>query len=137
MRSTLGIQYDVPRWKILVEGVRQELGQNPASEGVVVLGAYRIRPQTVTPHFRLLELAARLFVFDDPASARGAAPEVPDEDGGGTPPPTTDQPTTTRELQVGANYDVNRNVRIMGNVIVPVDDRPSRTTLISRLQVVF
>jgi phosphate-selective porin len=91
-----------------------------------VLGVYRIHPQQVTPHFRMLELVARYSSLDDPSGARPASPTrslIPD---------------TTAEFQFGGNYYVNRNVRFMANAIVPTDDRevPS-ATFIARLQIMF
>jgi hypothetical protein len=44
----------------------------------------------------------------------------------------------TKELQAGANYYVNQNVRLMANVIVPFDERLTpAATFITRLQIVF
>jgi hypothetical protein len=44
----------------------------------------------------------------------------------------------SRELRLGVNYWVNRNIRFMWNTVVPNDDRePSGVTHLTRLQVVF
>jgi hypothetical protein len=92
----------------------------------------------VTPHFRMAEFAARLMLMHDPSAAREERAEVPDEDGGGLSRPASAVPATIRELQVGGNYYVNRNVRLMGNVIVPLDQRTTpSSTLVARLQFAF
>jgi hypothetical protein len=132
-RSSLGAQYDVPAFKLGVDTMRQVLAGSPTAEGLVVFGALRIRPEAPTPHFRMLEFGARFFVYTDPGA--GGPPPV-DEDGG-APPPSQALPDTIREFHAGVNYDVNRNVRLMGNVLVPFDERPAGATLLTRLQVVF
>jgi hypothetical protein len=134
----LGVEYDVPAVKLMIEGLRRPFGDLPTSDGVVGIVVYRIRPATATPHFRLLELAGRYMVFHDPASASGAAPPVFDEDAPPGDPVATLVPATTRELQVGANYHVNSNIRAMVNAVVPFDDRAAPDfTLLARLQLVF
>jgi hypothetical protein len=130
-RSSLGVQYDIPVFKIGLEGIRQTIDENPSSRGVVVYGAWRIRPLTPTPHFQMLEFGARYYVLTDPANG----PPVVDEDGAA--PDTSDLPQTIREVAVGVNYNINGNVRLMGNVIAPVDDRPTAITFLTRLQLVF
>jgi hypothetical protein len=135
-RNGVGVEYDVPQFKMLVEGLRQAVERLPVSDGIVVIGVYRLRPRTVTPHFRMLEVAARFVVFNDPAAALGLGTSGPDEDGGGGSGPSGPVPATTRDMQFGANYYVNRNVRFMFNALVPVDERPGHAWL-SRLQIVF
>jgi hypothetical protein len=137
-RSGLGVEYDVPRFKIAVEGLRQTFQTQPNGKGAFVIAAYRFHPATVTPHFRMLELAGRYFVLHDPASAPGGQGDVPDEDGGGGQPASGTLPSTLREFQGGVNYYVNRNVRFMADLIVPNDDRePSARIFLTRLQIVF
>jgi hypothetical protein len=133
-RSGIGAQYDVPRFKIGAETMRQVVGQNRPSTGYVAFGALRFRPATPKPHFRMLEFGARFWILNDPVST---VPPPPDEDGGPAPPPASTLPETTREFAAGINVDVTRNVRLMGDVIAPVDDRPSSVTFLTRLQVVF
>jgi hypothetical protein len=134
-RSGLGVEYDVARFKVAVEGLRQTHEGQPNGKGGYIVGVYRIHPAEVTPHFRMLELAARYFVLHDPASANGGQ-TVPDEDGGGQPSGAI--PSTVREFQGGLNYYVNRNVRFMADVVVPKDRREeSATTFLTRLQIVF
>jgi hypothetical protein len=135
-RNGLGVEYDVDQFKVLLEGLRQSVEGLPVSDGIVMMGVYRLRPRTVTPHFRMLELAARFVVFNDPAAALGVGSSGPDEDSGGDSGPSGPVPATTRDLQFGGNYYVNRNVRLMVNALVPLDERASRA-LTSRLQVVF
>lgn len=133
--SGLGVGYDVPALKLAVEGLRETNEGAALRDGVVVIGVFRIRPQTATPHFRMLELAARYVVFHDP----GTGDAAPDEDGGGgsTAAPGS-VPATAKELQAGVNYYVNRNVRLMGDVIVPTDERATpSSTIVTRLQIVF
>ena len=137
IRSGIGVEYDVPRFKIAVEGLRQSNENAPGSKGAFVMAAYRFRPRTVRPHFEMLELAARYVGLNDPASAQSTAPPVVDADGGGRRP-AHGLPSITREFQGGANYYVNRNIRFMANVIVPADHRTSPATLfLTRLQIVF
>jgi hypothetical protein len=136
-RSGFGLEYDVPAFKIALEGLRQTFEAKPNGKGGMVLTAYRIRPATVTPHFMMLELAARYFLLHDPASAAGGQADVPDEDGGGQTS-TASLPPTIREFQGGVNYYVNRSVRFMADVIIPNDRREaSTTTVVTRLQIVF
>ena len=135
-RNGLGVEYDVPQFKVLFEGLRESIERLPVSDGIVMMGVYRLRHRTVTPHFRMVEVAARFVVFDDPAAARGIGSSGPDEDGGGSSRPAGPIPATTRDLQFGANYYVNRNVRFMVNALVPLDARSGHQWL-SRLQVVF
>lgn len=135
-RSGLGVEYDVAAYKLAAEALRQTTSGRAARDGVFVMAVYRIRPADVTPHFRMLEFAARYVVFNDPPAA-GSGPEAtPDEDGGGDAGPAGPVPATTRDLQAGVTYYVNRNVRAMFNALVPVDERPG-TTVLTRLQVVF
>jgi hypothetical protein len=131
-RATIGAQYDGRTVKVGVEGIRQTIDEDPASRGVVVFGAWRVRPAAPTPHFRMLEFGARFFYLTDPS----AGPPQVDEDGG-QPPPSAGLPETIREVAVGVNYDVTRNVRIMSNVTTAVDDRPLTITSLTRLQLVF
>jgi hypothetical protein len=130
-RATIGAQYDGRTLKVGVERIRQRLDDEPLSRGVVVFGAWRIRPPAPTPHFRMLEFGARYYYLTDPSNA----PPPADEDGG--PPDTGGLPETIREVAVGVNYDVTRNVRIMTNVTKTLDDRPSAITSLTRLQLVF
>ena len=136
-RSGLGVEYDVPAYKVAVEGLRQGLGGRPDQDGFLVIGVYRIRPRQMMAHFRLLELVARYVVFNDPVGALGVPPGAPDEDSGGDSGPRGIVPITTRDVQAGANYYVNRNVRVMANLLVPTDRRDVGTTVMTRLQIVF
>ena len=82
----------------------------------------------------MLELAARYVVFHDPEAGEAA----PDEDGGAAAPVSTAVPATTKDIQAGVIYYVNRNVRLMANLLVPTDARQTpAATFITRLQVVF
>jgi hypothetical protein len=127
-----GVQYDVPSFKMTLETLRQSLeNAQPARAGIAMV-TYRIRPQTPTPYFRMLELLARYFVLSDQRKALRST--APGEDGL-VPDPVTDD---SRELRLGVNYWVSRNIRFMWNTVIPNDDRePSRVTHLSRLQVVF
>jgi hypothetical protein len=135
----LAVEYDAPAFMVMVEGLRRPFGDLPTSDGIVAMAVYRILPQTVTPHFRMAELAARYMVFHDPALATPGLPPVLDEDAPpGDPTALPLLPVTTRELQFGGNYHPNRNIRIMVNAVVPFDDRSAPDwTMIARLQVVF
>jgi hypothetical protein len=135
-RGGLGIEYDVSAFKFVVEGLKQTFEGLPNGRGGLVTAIYRHQPETATPHFRMIEFAARYFVLYDPASALGAQ-SAPDEDGGDSGGSGA-LPATLRELQAGVNYYVNRNVRFMGNVIVPNDDRVTPSlTFLTRLQILF
>jgi len=126
-RGGVDIAIDKRAFKFVVEGLVEESdGTGPDRDGFYVLGVYRLHPQQVTPHFRMLEVVARYASFDDPSGARLATPI------------RSFIPETTNEFQFGGNYHVNRNVRFMANAIVPVDDRdiPS-ATFIGRLQIMF
>ncbi len=114
-------------WKIVAEAARESLEQPGASRwGYYVLGAWRHRPRTPSPTFQALELAIRLATLDDPTGVRAAAPG------------RTAIPRRVHELQGGANYYVNRNVRLSFNTLAPLDDRTSPgPTLLSRLQIAF
>jgi hypothetical protein len=68
-------------------------------------------------------------------SCSAGPPQVDEDDG--QPPPSAGLPETIREVAVGVNYDVTRNVRIMSNVTTAVDDRPLTITSLTRLQLVF
>jgi len=60
-RATVGAQYDGRTVKIGIEGIRQTIDADPPSRGVVLFGAWRLRPAVPTPHFRMLEFGARFF----------------------------------------------------------------------------
>ena len=133
-RSGFGVAYDVAPFKVAVEELRQTRTGGSAKDGVMVMAVYRIRPRTVTPHFRLLELAARYVVFHDPEPEEAAS----DEDGGGSAPVSALLPARTKDIQTGVNYHVNRNVRLMANLLVPTDGRQTpAATFMTRLQIVF
>ncbi len=138
-RTSLGVQYDGLRWKVLAEGLREHR-QSVTREGVVVSGVYRLIPGTVRPHFRMIELVTRLVVLDDPLAAHGVSSGTVDDDGGAASSSSSGAyvPMTTREIQAGGNYHVNRNVRVMLNAIVPADDRVSANpSAVARLQIAF
>ena len=125
-RAGVDVLMDRPTFKVAVEALRERFEGQPDRDGYYVLAAYRIHPTTPTPHFRMLEFAARLASFRDPSAARDATPA------------SSGVPATTDEIQFGGNYYVNRNVRLMANLIVPIDDRDApRSTAIGRLQVIF
>lgn len=133
-RSGLGVGYDVATFKLAAEGLRQTRDGGLVKDGFVVIAVYRIRPATVTPHFRMVEFGGRYVVFHDPEAEEAA----PDEDGGGGAPARSVVPATTKELQAGLNYYVNRNVRLMANAIVPTDARRTpAAAFLTRLQIVF
>ena len=126
-RTGADLSIDRRAFKVVAEAMREESdGTGPDRDGWYVLGVYRLHPKQVTPHFRMAELAARYQVTNDPTLARPASPGQ------------SAIPNTTRDIQFGANYYVNRNVRFLANAIVPVDDREAPgTTLIGRMQVIF
>jgi hypothetical protein len=136
-RSGLGFEYDVRSFRILAEGLKQSQEGSSSSNGTTTMFVYRFHPATVTPHFRMLELAARYVTFHDPDAA--TRPPQPEEEGGGQAPvPTGFVPPTIREFQAGFNYYVNRNVRFMADVVIPTDERESPSaTFLTRLQIVF
>jgi phosphate-selective porin len=127
-RSGVDVTFERGNAKIVAEALREESvdGPGPDRSGYYVYGVYRIHPRQITPHFRMLEFAARYTTLDDPSGARPASPTrslIPDR---------------TSEFQFGGNYYVNRNVRFMANAIIPTDDRDApSSTLIARLQVSF
>jgi phosphate-selective porin O/P len=110
--------------KLAVEGLRETFERLPDRSGFYVLGAYRIRPAKVTPHFRMVEFAARYLQIDDAIASR---PETPTQSA---------VPVVTKETQFGGNYYVNRIIRFMANAIVPLDDRETMT-FIARFQFGF
>ena len=133
-RQSAGFQVDAAAAKITAEALRENDMGLAVRDGYLVSGVYRIKARHVRPNFRMVEVTARFFSFNDPLSARGLAGNVDDASA------TTAGfvPVTTREFQGGGNYYANRNVRVMVNVVVPVDARTTPgTTLMSRLQVVF
>jgi phosphate-selective porin len=126
-RGGIDLSIDKGAFKLVVEGLVEESdGTGPDRDGFYVLGVYRLHPRQITPHFRMLEFAARYSSLDDPSGGRLATPI------------RSFIPETTNEFQFGGNYYVNRNVRFLTNAIVPVDDRDiPRATLIGRLQIIF
>jgi hypothetical protein len=135
-RASAGLQVDVSRLKIVAEALREHDEWAAVRDGVLVSGVYRIRPRHLTPHFRMIELAARFFTLDDPPLAHGVPGNIDDEGGSGAVPDFV--PVTTREIQGGANYYANRNVRVLVNLLVPVDQRRTPGTIVvSRFQVAF
>jgi hypothetical protein len=135
-RAGLGVEYESRRIRLMVEGLRQERDGLPVSRGYFASAVYRFHPATVTPHFRMFEVVARWAVLHDPASVVAASGNPNDEAG-----PSTEETAivgTTRELQAGANYYVTRGMRVMADVVVPIDDRPHLgPALLTRLQVSF
>ena len=104
------------------------------ANGLLVNAVYRYHPATITPHFRMFEVVARYSVLHDPSLNEG--PDVINDDGSDSQPDGTS--STRRELQVGGNYYITATTRLMGNAIVPLDDREHvGVTLIGRLQVTF
>lgn len=131
--SGFGLEYNVARFRIAAERLVQTREGKAGRDGFMVMAVYRIRPQTVTPHFQMLELAARYVAFHNPDAGEVRA----DEDGGGAAA-IVPLASTTRDVQAGVNYYVNRNVRLMANVIIPTDRRETpAATFLTRLQVVF
>jgi phosphate-selective porin len=134
-RQSAGFQVDAAAAKITAEALRENDNGLAIRDGYLVSGVYRIKARRVRPNFRMVELTARYFSFNDPLSARGLPGHV-DEDASAAKGGFV--PVTTREFQGGGNYYANRNVRVMVNVVVPVDDRTAPgTTLVSRFQMVF
>ena len=133
-RSSLGVDYNGTSVRVMVEGLRQAQAGLSAAKGVLATALYRYHPAVVTPHFKMLELVARYSVLNDPAA--NAGPDVISDDGNGSA--TDSSVSTTRELQVGGNYYVTGSMRIMGQVVVPMDAREHvGTTMLARLQVTF
>lgn len=136
-RAGLGAEYKRPSWRVVVEGLRQVRDRLPASNGYVVMAAVRPRGATVPARLRQLEFAARFSVLNDHATAAGVPSGIVNDDG-------TDAPlvepgiATTREFQAGANVYVNSNLRVMADLVVPVDERkhPGPAALM-RLQLQF
>jgi phosphate-selective porin len=126
-RAGLDFAIDKHAFKFVIEGLVEESdGTGPDRDGFYVLGVYRIHPRQITPHFRMLEFAARYASVDDPSGVRLLTPM------------RSFIPETTNEFQFGGNCYVNRNVRFLANAIVPVDDRDIPTaTFIGRLQIIF
>lgn len=136
-RASVGVDYNSATFHVMAEGLRQRRDNLPVSDGFFVMTALRIRPAKATEHYQMTELAVRLSVLRDPATAAGNAAGVPNDDGSA---PTTAGPgiITTRELQAGVNYYVNRGMRLMTNVVIPMDARQHPgPTLRSRLQLQF
>jgi hypothetical protein len=126
-RTGMDVSFDRRTFKVVAEGLREVSdGTGPDRDGFYVLGVYRFHPKQVRPHFRMAEIAARYHVSSDATLAR-------------SPTPTRSGiPETTREFQAGANYYVNRNVRFLGQAVIPVDDREvPGPTVIGRMQVLF
>jgi hypothetical protein len=126
-RTGVDISFDRRRFKAVAEGLRERSdGTGPDRHGFYMFGVYRFHPAQVRPHFRMAELVARYAVLTNPSAARPAGPAE------------SAVPGTTRELQAGANYYVNRNVRFLGQAIFPVDERDvPGPTIIGRMQVLF
>lgn len=135
-RAGLGVEYSASRVRLMAERLRQERDGLPVSDGYFASAVYRFRPATATPHFRMFELAARWSVLHDPASVVAASGNLNDE--GGAASDGVAVVSTTRELQAGANYYVNHSMRVMADIVLPIDDRPhAGPTLLTRLQVSF
>jgi len=126
-KTGLDVAFETRRVRFAAEALREESdGTGPDRDGFYVLGVYRLHPRQPTPHFRLAEFVARYAVLSDPGAARPATAT------------RSAVPATTRELQAGANYHVNRNVRFLAQAILPVDDREAPdATFIGRLQILF
>lgn len=126
-RTGVDVSFDRRTVKIVAEVLRETSdGTGTDRDGFYVLGVYRFLRKQVTPHFRMAEVVARYAVLSDPTLARAGTQTI------------SAIPGTTREFQVGANYHVNRNVRFLGQAILPVDDRVApAATVIGRMQVMF
>jgi hypothetical protein len=134
-RQSAGFQVDAAAAKITAEALRENDRGLAVRDGYLVSGVYRIRARHFSPKVGMVELTARFFSFSDPLSARGLPGSVDDA---ASNTAVSFVPVTTREFQGGGNYYANLNVRVMVNVVVPVDDRTTPgTKLVSRLQVVF
>jgi hypothetical protein len=123
-RAGLGVDYRRGAWHLLVEGLRQRRDDLPASDGYVAMAAYRYRPKTPRSHFAQIEFASRVWVLNDHASVAGLPAEVDTDDGGGGVSLDAGI-ATAREFQAGVSYSFTSNVRLMGNLIAPFDDRLS------------
>jgi hypothetical protein len=136
-RSGIGVEYRTPVWRLMAERLRQVRDNLPASDGYFAMAAYRLRPRAASPHFSMLEFAARFAVLNDRATAAGDPSDAVDDDGSD---PVLTEPgiALTREFQAGVNYYVTPNARVMGDVVVPVDERehPGPSVLM-RLQILF
>lgn len=136
-RSSVGVEYRSETWRVMAEHLRQVRDNLPASDGYFGMVAFRYRPGQVSPSFAMLEVAARFSVLNDRATAAGVPSGAANDDG--SDPVLTEQGiVTTRVFQAGVNYYVNPNMRLMGNVVVPVDERkhPGPAALM-RLQLLF
>jgi hypothetical protein len=106
----------------MAERLRQVRDRLPASDGYFVMAAYRQRPRALATRFSMFEFAGRFSVLNDHATAAGVPSGIVNDDGSG---PVFNEPglATTREVQIGVNYYPRPNMRVMGNLVVPVDER--------------
>jgi hypothetical protein len=121
-RAGLGLDYRRGAWHLLVEVLRQRRDNLPVSDGYVAMVAYRHRPQAPRRGLTQVEYAARVWVLNDRATAAGVPSTLVNDDGGDVG--TGEGLITTREFQGGVNVYLTTDVRLMGNVVVPFDDRP-------------
>ena len=136
-RASVGFDYNGPSFRVMAEGLRQRRDNLPVSDGFFVMTAMRVRPAVVTPNFQMVEFAVRLSVLRDPATAAGQSAGLPSDDGS-APILTEAGIVTTREFHAGVNYYVTSGMRIMTNVVVPIDARlHPGPSIRSRLQIQF
>lgn len=123
-RGGVGVDYRRGAWHLLAERLRQRRDNLPVSTGYVAMAAYRYRPTTPRLRFTQMDVAARVWVLNDRATAAGVPSGAINDDGGGGEPTLGSGLATTRELQAGVTYYFSPGVRLMGNIFTPLDDRP-------------
>jgi hypothetical protein len=136
-RAGVGAEFRRAGWRLMAERLTQTRDELPRSDGYFASAAYRFVPRNVRPHFAGLEIAGRWAVLNDHATAAGAPSGIINDDGGDV---STGAPgiATSRELQVGVNYYATPNIRVMGDVVVPLDERPHPgPSLLMRWQILF
>lgn len=128
--SGLGLDYRAGRWHVLAEGLHEQRDGRGDRTGYVALAAYGF-PSRVRPDLARVELAVRLSSLHDREPASPVGPGTGHVESLLTAP----APTTARALQAGVNYYLTPRIRLMGNVVSPLERRPAAPTILVRWQI--
>ena len=128
----LGLDYAAGAWHLMAEGLHEQRAES-RRVGYVTLAAYRFGPRARPEDPGPFELAARLAAVHrlGPAPIAAVTPELEIED-------VLPWLSPLREAQVGVNYYFTPEIRLMGNVVTPLDERGAgNSTMLVRWQVLF